>query len=239
MAHARTIDVIWAQLASEKIRAAGLPVEQILRKAGIKSYILNQETARIPFRRHADLFELAAAATENGCFGLDLAAQEGDPRDIGLLVYAAMSSNNLGEALKVVQRYFHVFNEAAVVETVISGNRATVEFEFSEPRAGSLRQATEFAAARMVRIFQFLAGTLLLRPVEVTFAHMRHHGIEEFKRFFGCPVRFGAGLNSLTFETSQLALPIATADHRLLRILTRYCEEILASREQVVSLGVV
>ena len=36
----------------------------------------------------------------------------------------------------------------------------------------------------------------------------------------------------MTFSRRQLALPIATADDRLLGILTNYCDEILADREE-------
>jgi hypothetical protein len=62
-----------------------LPAEKLIEKAGIKRYLLNQKAARIPFHQHVTLLDLAAKVTENGCFGLDLAANEIDPRDNGLL----------------------------------------------------------------------------------------------------------------------------------------------------------
>jgi len=65
----------------------------------------------------------------------------------------------------------------------------------------------------------------------VKFRHARNHEIAKFERFFGCPVHFGTRHNALTFSHRQLGLPIATADERLHGLLTGYCEEILASRE--------
>src|SRR5215469_18210763 len=103
----QTIDAIWAKRMAERLNAQSLPAEELLGKAGIKPYLLNQKAARIPFYQHAALLDLAAKATENGCFGLELAAKEGDPRVNGLLVYTALSSKTFGEALKVVERYFH------------------------------------------------------------------------------------------------------------------------------------
>ena len=72
MAAVRTVDSIWARRISERLRDAGLPIEKIIQKAGIKPYLLNQKSARIPFRQHAELLDLAATALENGCFGLEL-----------------------------------------------------------------------------------------------------------------------------------------------------------------------
>src|SRR5262249_28283397 len=107
----RTIDAVWVKLATQRLEQRGPPTQALLQKAEIKPYVLNQKAARIPFHQHARLLELAAKAAENPCFGLELAANEGDPRDNGLLAYTALSSKTLGEALKVVERYFHVFNE--------------------------------------------------------------------------------------------------------------------------------
>ncbi len=230
MAAVRTVDSIWARRISERLRDAGLPIEKIIQKAGIQPYLLNQKSARIPFRQHAELLDLAATALENGCFGLELAAKEIDPRDGGLLVYAALSSKTFGEALSVLERYIHVLNEAADVRSDMTGDTAIIEFDFSEPKAKGLRQATEFGMANLVRSLRFLTG-IRIRPAGVSFAHPRNREIAKFERFFGCPVQFAAKQNSVTFSRRQLALPIATADDRLLGILTNYCDEILADRE--------
>src|SRR5215472_19101257 len=111
----QTIDAIWAKLIAKRLERQGLAASELLQRAEVKPYLLNQKSARMPFYQHAALLDLAAKATENSCFGLDLAANEGDPRDNGLLVYTALSSKTFGEALKVLQRYLHVFNEAVEV----------------------------------------------------------------------------------------------------------------------------
>ena len=227
----QTIDAIWAKRTAERLNAQGLPAEELLEKAGIKRYLLNQKAARIPFHQHATLLDLAARATENGCFGLDLAAKEIDPRDNGLLVYTALSSKNFGETLKVLKRYFHVLNEAIDLNVESSPQAATVNFDYADTDLPMRRQATEFGAANLVRTIRFITNSRL-RPVEVKFHHSRNHEIAKVERFFGCRVHFGRRDNSLTFSRSQLNLPIATADERLHGLLTGYCEEILASREQ-------
>jgi Arabinose-binding domain of AraC transcription regulator, N-term len=196
MTATHTIDAIWAKRTSQRLSTAGLPVGDILQKAGIKPCLPNQKGARIPFRQHAELLDLAAAASGNGRFGLELAAKEIDPRDGGVLAYAALSSKTFGEPLKVLVRYVHVLNEAVDVRSTVSGDAAILEFDVSEkasePKAKSLRQATEFGMANLVRSLRFLIGTRL-RPIEVRFAQPRSRDIARFERFFGCPCRLRGG----------------------------------------------
>jgi AraC-like DNA-binding protein len=226
----QTIDAVWAKLVAKRLERQGLSATELLQRADIKPYLLNKKSTRVPFYQHAALLDLAAKATENGCFGLDLAANEGDPRDNGLLAYTALSSKTLGEALKVVERYFHVLDEGIDVSVDFSPREATIDYRLSDAGLATSRQAIEFGAANLVRSLRFLTNSWL-RPGEVKFRHARNHEIAKFERFFGCPVRFGTRHNSLTFSRRQLVLPIATVDKRLYGLLTGYCEDILASRE--------
>jgi AraC-like DNA-binding protein len=225
-----TIDAVWVKLVAERLERRGLSAADLLQRAEIKPYVLNQKSARIHFYQHAALLDLAAKATENGCFGLDLAAHGSDPRDNGLLVYTALSGKTFGDALKVVERYLHVLNEAIDVKVEFLPREVTVDYHISEARAATSRQAIEFGAANLIRSLRFLTNSRL-RPGEVRFRHARNHEIAKFERFFGCPVHFGTRHNALTFSRRQLGLPIATADERLHGLLTSYCEETLANRK--------
>ena len=200
----RTIDAVWVKLVAERLERQGLSATELLRRAEVKPYVLNQKAGRIPFQQHATLLDLAARATESGCFGLDLAAKEGDPRDNGLLAYTALSSGTFREALKVVERYFHVLNEAIDVKVEFSPGEVTIDYQLSDARLTTPRQAIEFGAANLVRSLRFLTNSRL-RPGEVRFRHSRNHEIAKFEKFFGCPVHFGTRHNSLTFSRHQLA----------------------------------
>ena len=218
----RTIDAVWVKFVAERLERRGLSATELVQSAEIKPYLLNPKSAQIPFYQHAALLDLAAKATENGCFGLELAANEGDPRDNGLLVYTALSSKTLGEALKVVERYFHVLNEAIDVNVEFSPREVTIDYQLSDARLAAPRQAIEFGAANFVRTLRFLTNSRL-RPGEVRFRHSRNHEIAKFEKFFGCPVHLGTRHNSLTLSRRQLTLPMATADKRLHGLLTGYC----------------
>ncbi len=51
-----------------------------------------------------------------------------------------------------------------------------------------------------------------VRPTRVRFAHIRPRDAQEFERFFGCSVEFGAPSDQLEFSNETLALPLITAD---------------------------
>src|SRR5215470_11459210 len=159
----RTIDAVWVKLIAGRLERRGLSAADLLQRAEIKPYVLNQKSARVPFYQHAALLDLAAKATKNGCFGLDLAANEGDPRDNGLLAYTALSSRTLGEALKVVERYFHVLNEAIDVSVVFAPHEVTIDYHLSDAQLAAPRQAIEFGAANLMRSLRFLTNSRL-RP---------------------------------------------------------------------------
>ena len=40
----QTIDAIWVKRTAERLSAQGLPAEELLEKAGIKKYLLNQSS---------------------------------------------------------------------------------------------------------------------------------------------------------------------------------------------------
>ncbi len=46
MAAVRTVDSIWAKRISERLRGAGLPIEEIIQKAGIQPYLLRGHVNR-------------------------------------------------------------------------------------------------------------------------------------------------------------------------------------------------
>ena len=146
----QTIDAVWVKLVAERLERQGLSPAELLQRAEVKPYLLNQKAARIPFYQHAALLDLAAKATENGCFELELAANGSDPRDNGLLVYTALSSKTFGEALKVLQRYFHVLNEAIDVNVEFSPREATIDYHLSDAQLAAPRQAASVTHATTI-----------------------------------------------------------------------------------------
>jgi len=231
MVATQSIDAIWVKRACLRIKALGLPTEQLLSEVGIKPYTINRNEARVPFRQHAEFLHAASLVTRDELFGFKLAASERDPKDAGLLAYLALSSQTLGEALAVLERYVNLLNEAAEIRIVPSGNTVRLELQFSEIKSIGLQQAVEFGTAKLVGACRYITGTEL-RPVLVTFVHPRARGIRKFEDFFRCPVRFRSRTNSVILKRVDLALPLKEADRRLHRILKGYGDAVLKQRRR-------
>jgi AraC-like DNA-binding protein len=69
----------------------------------------------------------------------------------------------------------------------------------------------------------------------VSFAHTRSSGGREFDRFYGCSVEFGASSDLFEFSNDALAVPLFTADPKLLKALEPFCD--MAAKERHTAAG--
>ncbi|MEM8538997.1 MAG: helix-turn-helix domain-containing protein, partial [Pseudomonadota bacterium] len=93
-----------------------------------------------------------------------------------------------------------------------------------------MNQVSESATAALVRGMRTLTGRAI-RPISVSFHHLRSTNLDVFERFFGCPVKFGEPRSALSLKQADLDLPLITQDERLHSILRDVCNRILAERE--------
>jgi AraC-like DNA-binding protein len=106
----------------------------------------------------------------------------------------------------------------------------------------AVRQNTEFGFAVILKAIREAAGRNV-RPSRVAFAHARNSDLREFERFYGCHVEFGrasiegVSSNLLEFSNAALAIPLITADAKLLDALRPFCE--MAAKERKTVAGTV
>ena len=86
------------RLAAKRLREAGINLEPLLRDAGLFVGQIDEQEARIGVASQIKFLELAAAALKDQLLGFRL-ARDGDLRLMGLLYYAAASSETLSDAL--------------------------------------------------------------------------------------------------------------------------------------------
>ena len=226
---------VWARQLAEELAKQGYPVKQLLTRAGLAELDLQGKDARISFAKDAAFFELAADATENSNLGLQF-AQSRETRDAGLVGYVGLNSPTVKDTLKNLSRYRHVMSDALEINIDQLEKSGTLKWWRRGLAPARSRQFMEFGTTNLIRALREMTGRRL-KPVHVTFAHARNAGIEEFERFFGCPVDFGRHVNLIELSPADLGAPIVEADKRLLDLLRGYCTEILAKhREQPPSL---
>lgn len=221
-------DAVWTRQLAEELKRRGAPVGRLLAEAGLSESALTAENARVPFEKSAAFFEIAAAAVDDSRLGLHF-AQTRDVRDGGLLSYVGLSSATVGDAIRNFRRYRKVANDATEMDIDALDERGAVEWWFYGDRARPMRQFREFSAAGFWRMLRNGAGRDL-RPVSVWMTHPRNSHIDEFERYFGCEVTFGAPVNRVILKREDLGAPLYTSDDKLLTLLQGYCREALATR---------
>jgi len=216
-----------SRLAIARLKSAGVPVEPLLKRAGLTPELLAEPEERLSVRSQIAFLNEAASALKDDCLGFRLACDH-DPREIGLLYYVMASSRTLGEALQRLARYSKVTNEALVFR-YREGNGLNITLSYSGVPRHSDRQQMEFCMFAAIRICRLLTGQKMV-PQHFSIAHYRSEGVTEMSRFVGTKVEFGADRDEFDLNLGARELPLIHADPHLNDLLLKYCEAALADR---------
>lgn len=234
MTAVRKVTAVWARQIADLLEARGHPAELILREVGLKRAEVKPPDARIAVTKHVALIEAAAEHLNDPCFGLHFGAGL-DPLDAGAIGFLAANSPTLGDALKNFAKYLATMSEGSRAHLDLKGEQAHWTMGLTDRKAVADRQFYEYLLAASLNICRF-AVSRRITPTTVEFQHPRSSGLDEFRRYFGAPVRFGAMRNMMTLEKSQLSLPCRSADQRLFRIVKAHCDELLAKSRKAKNL---
>lgn len=230
MAAVRKVTAVWARQITDLLTDRGQPADLILREVGLTRALIASEEARIAFARHVALIEAAAEHLNDSCFGLHFGASL-DPLDAGAIAYLAANSPTLGQGLSHFTTYLVTASEGARARLVPKGQQTRVIIEITDPKVARDQQFYEFALASAINICRFIVGRRIT-PDSVELMHLRKNHRDEFRKYFGAPVVFGAGQYAMTLDRSLLTMPCRSADPRLFRIVKAHCDELLKKSGQ-------
>jgi AraC-like DNA-binding protein len=220
------VDAVWARRVVAELDRAGLPTSELLSAVGLSREQLTNPDAHIPFNAHVMLFENAARALREPCFGFRLGSAV-ELTEAGLVAYVILNSNDLSGALRNMCRYLAILTEGAVCELRREAGEVRLHFSFADPVGMVSRQLPEFAATLMVRICDTITDHCV-RPVRVELRH--DTACPMLARHLGLPVIVSQPHFALVFDAASLAVPVVNADARLLGLLQRYADSLLAGR---------
>jgi AraC-like DNA-binding protein len=216
-----------SRLAYEKLVQAGVPVEPLLRQAGMSLEVIQDHAVRLRVRDQIAFLNLAARALKDEFLGFNLALHT-DLREIGLLYYVLASSENLNDALKRGARYSGLVNEGIVGE-LIPGKHDKVAVRYLGVSRHPDRHQIEFWMTALVRVCRKLSGRKII-PRSVRFVHMRKQSNSRFSAIFGDDIKFGTAVDEVVFSGNLEQIPVLGADPHLNKLLVKYCDEALARR---------
>lgn len=221
---------IGARLAIKKLRRYGAPVDTMLADVGLSKNLINKEDGWIPYESFALLIRRCAEKVNDPYFGLHL-GEENDVLDYGAIAYIGIASETLEDAILNLQRYIYTVTQAWELDLQIDDDTACINFTPSRPDFSQYRHAVEAAGGSLMIAYQRFLGHPL-QPKEFHFIHSFDGDSHEHERVLACPVRFSQNRNQILLDRKALALPIETADDRLLRILTQNMKDVQHAQAQ-------
>jgi AraC-like DNA-binding protein len=213
-----------SRLAAAALQKQGINYAPLAKRAGLPVDI----PTRVPVVRQARFLEFASAELDDVLLGLHL-AESAEPREVGLVFYAASAAGTVRDALALLARYHRAVNDGIRLRIVAGGTRAKVEVDFARLRRHQARQITEFGVALTIRALREMAGSRIC-PTQVKWTHSRNAELSSFDAFFGCECAFGATEDCIEFDSSALDVSLISKDPHLLETLKPFCEEASTSR---------
>lgn len=194
--YARLSLILWNILNSH-----GINPEPIFWEAGINPDLMKESGKRYRARKVKILWQKAAAAIGDPCFGLKAAAHW-HPSHFSALGYAMLASNTLRTALERMERYYQIISDEKVLELNDGDNGLRLTLVFSHvmhdiPERNDASLAVILSICRVNCIEDFA-------PISVTLTHPKPSCSSKYFEYFKCPVIFDDPINSLTIPIDRV-----------------------------------
>jgi AraC-like DNA-binding protein len=171
-----------------------------------------------------ELLEAITAVKGNTTVGLRAGAQT-DAGDLNVLEYVARSVPTIGEAMMRLAKYMPIMNEALDVRVEMQGAHALLKIGVVD---GSKMPAAanDFIVAASAA-FARRNSSVFVPAVEIWLAHEEPPYADEYLRYLGAPVKFGAPENVLVMQASRIDVPMLRPNPALARAFEREADRIL------------
>lgn len=202
----------------------GFDTDVILEKCGINPEELADISNRVTGEQFSAFNSYLLEHTDLAGVGL-LQGRAEKLMDYGLIGVAYISSDNLGMALSLVEKYrplfgpivdFHIENRDEEVAIVCEGN---------DPSPFFRRKVEAAMAAFAAAIRDCIPEEVNFSAVRLTYPAPEYTAL--YEDIFQCPAQFEQSRNELCFSKAYLNIPFITANAELRKICLRECEKTL------------
>ncbi|WP_270725748.1 AraC family transcriptional regulator [Shimia sp. Alg240-R146] len=222
-----THNVVWAQVLLQKLVQEGVSERDALKGLGVSPSQFNDPDTRWSFDKTLTLFRRACTLTQNDLFGFDLAQSPDIVKKAGLLAYVGVSAPTIGGYLRNITRFQRVLGDASKSTLEEGPETSFLRWRYDVSTSNPTSQYAEFGAVGTLFALRDFANRQL-SPRYVHFAHARNSNTKSFEMFFGCDVLFRQRENVIAFKSTDLDVPLTTADDNLQRTLLAICETTIA-----------
>jgi AraC-like DNA-binding protein len=209
----------------EAARERGVDVDGVLQGAGLTQASLLDSSMRLSPEVGRALGVTIFRAANCPTIGLE-AARRFRLSDFDVFGYLMKHASDLRGILAVSAQYSRLIGDTAAFSCEEQDERVIVAWGRSGGRK-LLPEGSDFAAGVTALSIRQLIDDCV-QPLEVLLPRERPADERPYRRFFQCPVSFGAEQATLIYPASILSLPCRHADPKLLGILRRQAEDVIA-----------
>jgi AraC-like DNA-binding protein len=196
--------------------------------AGLDYSQLSLSDARYPWRKMQRLWTRAVEVTEDPCFGL-YAGRNIRPTSFHALGFSWLASQTLLGSLQRLCRYHRIISTAPMQFSIApEGDR----YAFATTHNDPTHIPTDTAVDAFMAAFVQLCRTATDRhfcPLSIALRRSDPGHLDEYIRFFDCPVSFDAEQNLIHFDKDSLEQQLPGDNSELARANDAVAEKYLAS----------
>ncbi len=200
----------------------GFSAEQVLRGAGLREADVRVEGFR-PAPDHyrrviANMLEL----TGDPFLGLAMGS-EFKVSDLGVLGYAALSSNKLAQSRELFTKYDALVEHIMTPASSVTGGQWITELSERFPLGGLVSFAVEEFVSRTMG----LASSLTDRPfpvLELRVSYRQPSDLAAYRERFGCPLYFEQPRNLVMWDITHLDDPVSLANAEVFKLCEQQCQ---------------
>jgi AraC-like DNA-binding protein len=201
-------------------------------RAGVDARLFERPDNRISFETAGRLLAVCAEMTDCRHFGL-LLGEQFDLKGLGPVGELMRHSADVGDALKVLLRHFHLHDRGAA-PILLAPDRSSALFGYSVFRHDlvGINQIHATAIAVAFKFLRELCGPAFT-PLRVQFAFSRPRSVAPYGRLFRSGVVFDADISAIVFDSSWLSRRLEGAEPAV----RRRCQQAILEAEALGPIG--
>lgn len=209
--------------AADLFARLGGDADAIFGRTGIAIDEVADPVHELNLGQYCALFEEAAKATDNETVGLEF-GRHFQPRQLGAIGYAAISSPTLSAALRNMETYFPAHQNQTSFSLIHDSGVLWLSYHILDDRIPDRRQDAELSLGMFCNIFRSALGPNW-SPLEVRFEHEGPNHPGHHAAVFGAPVQFGRRTNAFAFRRRDLDARMPDADPYLFSVIRPFLEQ--------------
>ena len=208
------------RLAAERLAHLGCGPSSELGDVGPINETMAEGVTRAGSSGRKGFLDKASEALGDSLLGFHL-AQDYDLRALGPLYYLLVSSETVGDAFALCERFSRILDEAVQVVCRVSSNTMSVGITLDGVERHADRHRAEFWMLSILRLVRSLTS-LATTPLSVTFVHQNYDDVTEMETYFGVKIGFGESEDRIDFDVQTADIKLLTFDPYLQAYLVRY-----------------